>query len=199
MGTNLTCFGGILPDAQNLGVLLEIAADLRRQLGIPLPLVSGGNSSSLHLLLAGKLPSGINHLRLGEGLMLGMDTSDGTPIQQLSQQVFTQFARLVEVYDKPSKPIGKAGPNAFGEEVFFEDLGPMRRGILAIGRQDTDAEGLTPLDARIKVLGASSDHLIVDLNKAPDLKVGDVLGFTPGYGALLKAYTSTYIHKEYLR
>lgn len=195
IGTNLTCFGGILPDETNLGVLTDIAQRLREDLGTPLPIISGGNSSSLHLLFSGRLPKGINHLRIGEALMLGMDTSCGQPFPQLSQRVFTQYARLVEVYDKPSKPEGKTGPNAFGEEVFFEDHGPMVRGILAIGRQDTDAEGLSPLDESVRILGASSDHLLVDLTHTKGYKVGDVLGFTPSYGALLKAYTSPYIVK----
>ncbi|MGI6235017.1 MAG: alanine racemase [Christensenellales bacterium] len=195
IGTNLTCFGGILPDEVNLGVLTDVARDLREDLGTLIPIISGGNSSSLHLLFEGRLPQGINHLRIGEALMLGMDTSCGQPFPQLSQRVFTQYARLVEVYDKPSLPHGKTGPNAFGEEVFLEDHGPMVRGILAIGRQDTDAEGLTPLDESVRILGASSDHLLVDLTRAKGYKVGDVLGFTPSYGALLKAYTSPYIVK----
>jgi predicted amino acid racemase len=196
LGTNLTCFGGILPDEENMAQLLHLAQEIRTYYQIPLPLVSGGNSSSLHLLLNGRLPVGINHLRVGEGLLLGMDTASGKPFRQLSQDAFTQFARLVEVYAKPSKPAGKAGPNAFGEEVFFKDHGPMLRGVLAIGRQDTDHEGLFPLDERVKVLGASSDHLLVDLTQAPEYRVGDVLGFRPSYGALLKAYTSPYVEKR---
>ncbi len=195
VGSNLTCFGGILPDERNLGILLDIASDLRRAFGIPLPLVSGGNSSSLHLLFDGKLPRGINHLRVGEGLLLGMDTAFGRPFPQLSQQAFTLTARLVEVEGKPSLPEGSTGPNAFGEEVRFEDLGPMRRGILAVGRQDTDAGGLTPLDPAVTILGASSDHLLVDLTRAPGYQVGDTLSFYPAYGALLKAYTSAYVGK----
>lgn len=198
LGANLTCFGGILPDENNMGILLEWARRIRNHFGIPLPLVSGGNSSSLHLLLNGRLPGGINHLRVGEGLLLGMDTSVGKPLAQLSQRAFTLFARLVEVYEKPSRPVGKAGPNAFGETVSFEDQGPMARGILAIGRQDTDQDGLTPADGRIRVLGSSSDHLLVDLTQAPEYRVGDVLGFYPTYSALLKAYTSAYVAKSCL-
>lgn len=195
VGTNLTCFGGILPDQKNLGVLLDIARDLRQYFALELPLVSGGNSSSLRLLFEGNLPKGINHLRIGEGLLLGMDTATGQPFPQLSQKVFTLKARLVEVYDKPSKPEGSTGPNAFGETVFFEDKGEMRRGILALGRQDTDPDSLTCLDDRVQILGASSDHLLVDVSST-DYQVGDVLEFTPGYGALLKAYTSDYVSKS---
>ncbi len=197
VGTNLTCFGGILPDERNLGILLDIASDLRQTFSVPLPLVSGGNSSSLHLLFEGRLPKGVNHLRVGEGLLLGMDTATGKPFPQLSQTVFTQYAALVEAFIKPSKPEGSTGPNAFGEMVAFEDFGPMQRGILALGRQDTDPERLTPIDSSVSIIGASSDHLLLDLKDSP-YQVGDVLGFTPGYGALLKAYTSEYVAKSYL-
>ncbi|NLM85880.1 MAG: alanine/ornithine racemase family PLP-dependent enzyme [Clostridiales bacterium] len=196
IGTNLTCFGGILPTQKNLGVLVDIAEDLRNTFNIPLPLVSGGNSSSLQLLFEGRLPRGINHLRIGEALLLGTNTVDGSPFPQLSQQAFTQYAALIETQNKPSKPIGETGPNAFGEMVEFEDKGPMRRGILAIGRQDTDPERLAPLDEEVSVLSGSSDHLLVDLSRAPQYHTGDVLGFTPGYGALLRAYTSKYVSKS---
>ena len=196
LGANLTCYGGILPDEHNMGILLGWARRIRERFHIPLPLVSGGNSSSLHLLLNGRLPRGINHLRVGEGLLLGMDTSVGKPMAQLSQRAFTQYARLVEVYHKPSRPEGKTGPNAFGESVSFEDRGPMARGILAIGRQDTDQGALTPRDERVRVLGGSSDHLLVDLTQAPGYQVGDVLGFYPGYSAMLRAYTSAYVAKS---
>lgn len=198
VGTNLTCFGGILPEETNMGKLLEIASLIRTTYDIPLPIVSGGNSSSLHLLFEGRLPPGINHLRVGEGLLLGMDTAVGKPFKQLYQDAFTQFARLVEIYRKPSLPEGKPGPNAFGETVSFVDKGPMLRGILAIGRQDTDQDSLMPHDKRVKVLGASSDHLMVDLTQATCYQVGDVLAFTPGYSALLRAYTSPYVEKTIL-
>lgn len=198
VGTNLTCFGGILPDERNLGLLIGIAEKIRKAFRIPLPIVSGGNSSSLHLLFEGRLPAGINQLRIGESLLLGTDTSCGKPFPQLSQRVFTLSARLVEVQDKPSKPEGSTGPNAFGEQVFFPDLGPMRRGILAIGRQDTDPQSLLPADQDVRLLGASSDHLIVDLTHAKPYRVGDALDFVPGYGALLKAYTSPYLRKTYI-
>lgn len=198
VGANLTCFGGILPDERNMAALLGIAGKIRGACGIPLPLVSGGNSSSLHLLFQNRLPGGVNQLRVGESLMLGMDTSCGRPFPELSQRAFTLYARLVEVQDKPSRPEGDAGPNAFGEAVSFPDLGPMRRGILAIGRQDTDPERLTPLDPDVRVLGGSSDHLIVDLSRAKPYQAGDALAFTPGYGALLKAYTSPYVRKTYI-
>ena len=193
IGSNFSCFGGIVPDQQNLGQLLEIAAWLRRTLELPIPLVSGGNSSSLGLLFTGRLPRGVNHLRVGEGLLLGMDTATGLPFPQLHQDTFTVKARLGEAQVKPSKPTGQSGPNAFGERPSFPDLGPMRRGIALIGRQDIEPLGLTPLDPEIRILGASSDHLILDLGQKTAYKVGDLLSFRPDYGAMLRAYTSPHV------
>ncbi len=197
LGSNLTCFGGILPDLQNLGQLLAIAGWLRQALSLPLPLISGGNSSSLGLLLSGRMPQGINHLRLGESLLLGRDTATGEAIEALHQDAFTLKAVLGEVQTKPSQPIGRSGPNAFGEYPSFPDRGMMRRGIALIGRQDTDAQGIRPRDQRISILGASSDHLILDLTQAPDYQVGDPVQFDVDYGALLKAYTSPYLYKSF--
>ena len=108
-------------------------------------------------------------------------------------------ADAAELKRKPSKPIGKSGMNAFGESVEFEDKGEMLRAILAIGRQDADIGGLTPLDEGAEILGASSDHLIVNLTEAKgSFAVGDVLRFGVNYGALLNVYSSVYVDKIYI-
>ena len=195
VGTNLTCFGGIVPSPKNLGVLVDIAEDLRRRFTLPLPFVSGGNSSSLPLLLSGRMPDGVTNLRIGESILLGTDTAHGGPLQGLRQDVFTLEAKLVEVQQKPSRPVGESSLNAFGEKVTFEDRGEMTRGILSIGRQDVDIEGLRPLDEGVAILGGSSDHLLVDLSRCPQKRVGDVLSFAPSYGALLRLYTSPFVQK----
>ncbi len=198
VGTNLTCFGGILPDETNLTVLVHIAQWLRDALSVPLPLVSGGNSSSLGLMLRGGIPKGINHLRIGEGLLLGRDTALGTPLPGLYQDAFTLSVPVGEVKTKPSKPIGTSGLNAFGESVTFADRGDMVRAIGLVGRQDVDAEGLTPVEPGIAVIGASSDHLLMDVSARRDIGVGSILTFTLDYGALLKASTSPYVVKQIL-
>ena len=197
VGTNLTCFGGILPSPENLGVLTDIADDLRRRFTLPLPFVSGGNSSSLPLLLSGRMPQGVTNLRIGESILLGTDTARGGPLQGLYQDVFTLETKLVEVKKKPSRPVGESSINAFGEKVDFEDKGEMIRGICAIGRQDADIDGLCPLNGKVAILGGSSDHLLVDLTRCPDQSTGCVLSFTPSYGALLRLYTSPFVDKVY--
>ena len=195
VGTNLTCFGGIMPSPENLGVLADIADDLRRRFTLPLPFVSGGNSSSLPLLLSGNMPHGITNLRIGESILLGTDTAHGGSLAGLRQDVFTLETKLVEIQKKPSRPVGESSLNAFGEKVTFEDKGEMIRGICAVGRQDVDIDGLRTLDAGVEILGGSSDHLLVDLSRCPSKQVGDTLSFTPSYGALLRLYTSPYVEK----
>src|SRR5262245_17095825 len=201
LGTNLTCFGAILPTEENLGALLEHAHKLERSFGLRLRYVSGGNSSSLPLLLAGRMPLGINNLRIGEAILQGgRDTFLDQPWGALDRDAFLLTGELLEVKTKPSLPIGKAGLDAFGRKPVFEDRGDRLRGILNIGREDVVVEGLTPVDRRVAVLGASSDHLVVDLMEMdPPPQVGNTLSFHMSYGALLAAMTSEYVEKEPMR
>ncbi|MGE5529842.1 MAG: alanine racemase [Patescibacteria group bacterium] len=195
LGANLTCFGGIKPTPANLGLLLEMAAAIRKAVSLPLPLVSGGNTSSLPLLWEGVLPPGINHLRIGEGILLGVETIARRPLPGLRQDGFCLAAEVIEVQRKPSVPLGVICQDAFGRVPHFPDRGWERRAILALGRQDCVPEGLRPLREGIEILGASSDHLI--LADRAGLAVGEEVQFIPSYGALLAAMTSPYVYKEY--
>ncbi|MGB7095493.1 MAG: hypothetical protein WBD62_12695, partial [Anaerolineales bacterium] len=86
--------------------------------------------------------------------------------------------------------------DAFGRVPVFKGKGNMERAILALGRQDVDFSTIKP---RIKadVLGASSDHLILDVSGL-GLEVGAKVQFDVGYSALLRAMTSPYVEKVYL-
>lgn len=196
IGTNLTCYGAILPDKENLGELVELAKWLRSELNIPIPIISGGNSSSLDMLRRNILPNGINHLRIGEAIMLGQDTANCVHIPELFDDAFTLAAELIEIQKKPSKPIGTSYKNAFGEAVVYEDVGMQIRGILAVGRQDVAIDGLMPIDKTITILGGSSDHLLVNLTNSKKYHVNDIIRFKLSYGALLAASTSKYVHKQ---
>ena len=199
VGVNLTCYGSIIPDEDNLGELVEIAHWLRRELSLPIPVVSGGNSSSLFLISEGRMPSGVNHLRLGESFTLGNDTANCCLFPGLREDTFTLEAEIVELQTKPSKPRGKSGANAFGEKVEYVDRGLQRRAILALVRQDINAENLIPLDPQIEILGASSDHLLLNLSACQiPYQLGDVIRFRLDYGNLLRTFTSPYINRYYL-
>lgn len=197
LGTNLTCYGGVIPTQDNLSRLLEYNSRAELFYPYPLPVISGGNSSSLPLLLAGQLPP-VTQLRLGESIVLGRETVARGHIPGAHLDCFQLRAEVIELKEKPSVPIGDVGQDAFGGTPVFEDRGIHRRAILALGRQDVAVDSLEAPHGT-EILGASSDHLLVDVTEylAP-LAVGDCLTFNLGYGALLAAMTSAYVDKEYL-
>ena len=197
IGTNLGCFGAIMPTAENLGQLVAHAYKIERLAGVSLDLISGGASSSLPLLLEGKLPAGINNLRVGEAILQGgLETFRDTPWEALELDACRLTGDLIEVKQKPSRPIGSPGYDAFGNQPVFVDEGDRLRAIANIGREDVLIEGLTPIAKGVRVLGASSDHLLLDVTDAdPPLAVGDRVAFRMSYGAMLMAMTSEYVEK----
>jgi predicted amino acid racemase len=66
-----------------------------------------------------------------------------------------------------------------------------------VGRLDVVVEALAPVDARVAVLGASSDTLIDDATRAPELRVGGELAFDLGYAALVAAMDSPHVEKRF--
>lgn len=199
IGTNMGCYGGILPTEKNLNLLLQIAHDLESISGEPFEEISGGGTSSLILLDKGEVPRGITQLRIGEGLLLGTDTTHNASIPWLAQDAFVLKSEIVEVKDKPSIPSGEIGRNAFGSVPEFVDNGIRKRAIIALGKQDVTIEGITPLDSGISILGASSDHMILDITDAQvPLQVGDQISFKLNYQGLLYLCNSRYVKKQYL-
>jgi predicted amino acid racemase len=197
VGVNLACFGGVIPTREKMEKLLDIKNTVEKILDKKIKIISGGNSSSLPLLIENNMPEGVNMLRIGETIMLGTNVIDRSAFPETFQDTFVFEAEIIELYDKPSVPDGKIGQDAFGNVPMFEDKGIMKRAIIACGRQDIDPEGLIPL-GNYEVLGASSDHVIVDVtNYKYDLRIGDTLKFIPNYSALLRAYTSSYVKKYY--
>jgi predicted amino acid racemase len=197
IGVNLTCYGAIVPDDDNLGRLAELAASSEKQLGRPL-LVSGGNSGSIGMVTSGRMPAAVDTLRVGETILLGVDTLTREPMLGLHRDAFTVAAPVIECLVKPSLPVGTSAQDAFGNFPTFTDRGERRRAICALGRQDAPPEGLTPVDPRVEVLGASSDHLILDvhgLERPPAL--GEPITFVPNYAATLQLSTSPYVHKVF--
>ena len=194
IGTNLTCHGGVIPNNENLTNLVKIAHSIEHEFDYPLDIISGGNSSSIHLFGTDVIPHEINNLRIGEAIMLGRETAYGHKITAMDEDVFTLYAELIEIKEKPSYPIGEIGMNSFGEVPKIVDLGMMRRGIVAIGKQDVQIDNIQPIDSEIEIVGGSSDHLIINL-KSSNYHLGDLISFRPNYPGLLQLMTSKYVKK----
>lgn len=196
VGTNLTCYGAVIPSKDNLGLLVAIAEEIEKRYDVKLEIISGGNSSSIHLIEKNEVPKRVNQLRLGEAIVLGAETAYGERIEGTYTDVFTYMAEIIELKEKPSVPVGETGVDAFGEVPVYTDRGIRKRAILASGRQDIKLEGIKPRDKDAIVLGASSDHLIIDVSDCKkDYKTGDIMEFDMSYGAMLAAFTSEYVDK----
>ena len=198
IGSNLTCYGGVVPTRENLSRLTEIKSTLEKRYSLTLRIVSGGNSGSLTLFKDDSLPSEINQLRLGASLLMGIGLDD-KPIRGLETKVFCLEAEIVEIRLKPSIPIGERSLDAFGEKPDFIDRGIRRRAICALGKQDISLEHLLPVDKDLIILGGSSDHLIIDItDSSNEYCVSGRIEFHLTYGGCLSAMASRYINKVFL-
>lgn len=196
IATNVGCIGGIMPDSNNIGLLVNVAEQAETVLGRKLDIISGGSTCTLKLIDDGEMPERVNQLRIGEAILFGINDVCGRDIPGTYKDVFTLEAEVVEVKIKPSKPIGQVGYDAFGEVPNFEDRGIRKRAILAIGRQDVMIDGIIPKYADMHIVGASSDHLILDVEDYEGtIEVGDIVPFDITYGGLLSATTSPYVEK----
>jgi ornithine racemase len=191
IGTNLACQSGIVPDAANMGELSDLVDAIEGRFGLHLDMVSGGNSANLGWALDGIDPGRVNQLRLGESLLLGRDPLDRRSIPGLHLDAFTLVAEVIEAIDKPSAPRGTVAQAAFGSPTPRPDRGVIHQAIVALGQQDTDPAGLQPPDG-VTVLGASSDHVVLDTG-SNRLHPGDEVMFGLDYSALVRAMTSPYV------
>jgi predicted amino acid racemase len=200
VGTNLGCYGSIKPTYEKLQELCEIAQDIEAAIGRKLDIVSGGATSSYPLVLNDDIPDCVNHLRIGEGIILAYDLQSlwGLDMSDLFQDVFVFKAEIVEIKDKPTYPVGEIFIDGFGRSPEYEDRGMRKRAILAAGKLDYALnDKIFPRLKGIEVIGGSSDHTIIDVEDCEeDLAVGDVLEFYLSYPSLMYLTNSPYITIE---
>jgi predicted amino acid racemase len=196
IGANLSCLGGVKPDENNMSRLSSLAQGIEDKFNFRLEFVSVGCSTVYGWLKSVSRAMRINSVRNGDALLLGGRDLEEKGIPGLHYDAFTLVAEVIESKIKPSVPYGEIGIDAFGVIPTFADRGIIRRAILNIGRQDVLYTQIYPR-VDIEILGASSDHLIVDAKKT-GLKTGDEVQFDLDYGAMLQAMTSPYVSKVYL-
>nr|WP_312576759.1 alanine/ornithine racemase family PLP-dependent enzyme [Sedimentibacter sp.] len=200
IGSNLSCYGSVAPTTKNLSELSNAAVLVETKINRKLNIISGGGTTTLPLLIKGGVPNKINHLRLGESINNTQDLPLywNCNIDGLNPDVFVLKAQIVELNDKPTYPIGELMVNAFGEYAKYDDRGIRKRAIIALGNQDVgDCFKLVPKDRNIKVVGASSDHTILDIQDCErKYKLGDIIEFNVLYQAMLFSSLSKYVHKK---
>lgn len=190
-------FGGVLPSAESKAAFVELVESAEASIGRQLRVVSGGSTVDLPLAERGQLPERITSLRLGESVLLGTDVTRDRRIPYLHQDAFELRAEVIESRRKPSRPAGERGQNITGRHLSFDATGQRLRAILALGEQDTNPDNLKPHMDGIQVLGASSDHTVLDAEKAsPSPGPGAILSFEPGYTALARAAAAEGVSME---
>ena len=202
VGVNVGCYGSVLATPEKLQELVDIAERIEEKIGRELEIISGGATSSLMRVVDGNLPDRINMLRVGEGILLNYDLPHlyGYDIEGMYQDAFRLRAEVIEVKDKPTHPVGEIGFDAFGHQVQYEDRGIRRRALLGIGKCDYgDPSELVCLEEGAEVLGASSDHTILDVQDVKrNLHVGDIIEFTVKYATIVYLTNSANIEKVYI-
>ena len=197
IGTNLGCYGAIKPSKKNLCRLIQIAERIEGQIHRRLDYISGGATSTLPLILDHRLPNRINHLRIGEEILVHRDLPDyfRVCIDKLKKQTMVLHGQIIEIKEKPSYPIGEIFIDAFGNRPKYQDLGIRKRALVALGKQDIGNHSkLIPLLDGLVIIGSSSDHLIVDITDVnKSLEIGDSLPFGMYYAAMLHAFTNNEI------
>ncbi len=193
IGTNLACLNGISPDANNMAELSALANLIETTFGIELAVVTGGNSANMDWAASEDGFGRINNLRLGEVILLGCETLHRRPIEGLFSDAFTLIAEVIESKRKPAQPRGTVAQAAFGRPWPVARHGLVMQSIVAIGRQDTDPDGLCAPPG-IEITGASSDHLIL-VSPGDPLPVGKEVAFELNYNALVLAMRSPFVAK----
>ena len=198
IGTNLGCYGSIAPTAEKLQELVDLAERIEKKLDRELEYISGGATSSLMRVWDKDIPKRINLLRVGEGILLArdLDVFYGYDVSELYQDVFRLKAEVIEVKTKPSYPVGTIAVDAFGHTPEYVDRGMRKRVLLGMGKVDYgDPCELIPLEEGIEVLGASSDHTIIDVEDAErDYKIGDIMTFDVCYATIVYLTNCRNVH-----
>jgi predicted amino acid racemase len=85
-----------------------------------------------------------------------------------------------------------------GESPEYEDRGIRIRTLLAVGNRDIgNYSSLEPVDEGVEIIGASSDHLILDIEDAErDYCVGDIMRFDMFYQVVIFASDSKLMNIE---
>jgi predicted amino acid racemase len=192
IGTSLNCLCGVLPTAENQQAFASVVEHVEAELGVRFRLVSAGHTGNLHLVQAGHVPERFNHFRVGEAILTGTDFSTWADLPMPHTDAFKVYADVIELKDKPSAPDGAVGPDAFMEVHEWPDLGVRRRAIVALGEIDLRTSSLRPMRPGVTVVGASSDHLVLDVTEAdPRVQLGEELGFDTLYPAVSTGWASS--------
>ena len=201
IGANLGCMIGVKPTFDKLLQLVLYEQLIEAVFERGLELISGASSIALPLLMRGKIPSGVNHFRIGEAVFLGTSPLNNEPFLNLHTDSFTFTGNIIELYKKPNTPdevISSVGEK--GELEAKHHSNSSYHAVMDFGELDVDADYLVPIDKEISYFGSSSDMTVYDLkeNKS-NYETGAVLQFRLKYMAVAILMASSSIDKKVIK
>jgi len=200
IAANFSCLYGVLPSIDKLMQLILYKALIKEKFDYDIEFISAGSSVVIPMIMNNTLPEGINHFRVGETLFLGTDLYHDDHIKGMERNIFSLYAEVIELAEKPIVPDGKMGSNVEGESFNFprKKIGKTSyRAIVDLGLLDTDKDHIFSTDENIEIVGASSDMLVMDLKDNKNkYKVGDFIEFNMDYMGALHLLNSPYVEKR---
>ena len=204
IGSQMGCLNGSVPSEEQISLLLLLREFLELKYSARLPILSGGSSIFLPMLLEGRVHGDFNHFRIGDSLFLGTDIINGGVLPGMRDDVITLEAEVIEVKQKSLNPSVETMESTPFSRV--DDDGdnssptPGERGyraLVAVGQLDTEVGGLTPINKSYKIAGASSDIAVINLGPSQgDLQVGSSISFRCNYAAFVRLMNGSDIPKH---
>ncbi|MEB8070081.1 alanine/ornithine racemase family PLP-dependent enzyme [Staphylococcus xylosus] len=178
---NFMCFQSIIPTEEDVSLINQFVESVELETHMRFKIISGGNSSMISQMLYQDMGK-INELRVGETLFRGVETTTNQPIASLYQDAIILEAEIVEI--KPRIDISS------GQQYL--------QAIVDIGNLDTFIEDIKPRHHHVKIIGATSDHVMIDLLNQDHYQIGDKIQFSLGYKALAQSMYMTNLSKNYV-
>ncbi len=176
---NFMCFQSIIPTEEDVSLINQFVESVELETHMRFKIISGGNSSMISQMLYQDMGK-INELRVGETLFRGVETTTNQPTS-LYQDAIILEAEIVEI--KPRIDISS------GQQYL--------QAIVDIGNLDTFIEDIKPRH-HVKIIGATSDHVMIDLLNQDHYQIGDKIQFSLGYKALAQSMYMTNLSKNYV-
>ncbi|MDT3741329.1 MAG: alanine racemase [Candidatus Kapabacteria bacterium] len=208
LGTNLGCMYGIEPTFDKLIQLSLYKQLIEAKFNHNLDLISGGTSMTLPLIEQGKVPTLINHFRIGEAAFLGVSPLNNDKFRNLNTDTFRVEATIVEIEEKYYLPEGIISDGNVGhtnDNNSIQDFNTTSfKALVDIGILDVNVENIESDDEKISFIGTTSDITVYDLgtnkNEGGEIryKVGDIISFNPSYMGVARLMNSKFIEKEIL-
>jgi predicted amino acid racemase len=201
LGTNLGCMYGVEPTYDKLIQLSLYAQLIKARFNRDLELISGGSSITLPLVGKGKIPSGVNHLRVGETAFLGKSLLTGKRFHGLSTNAFDFSAEIVEIAKKEVEPDGTISDANVGHTADLRSgeshAAESYRCLVDVGSLDVGLDDLTLKNKQVRFIGTTSDMTVYDLGpRRGKWRVGGLLHFRPNYMAIARLMNNRYVTKR---